>query len=78
MFTVRQTTGERTIVTGTQTGTYTVNCDGTGVVTRVFTLSDGNTVKETEDFIITGATVIQNPNGPFFPGKLLAIAQTAE
>ena len=26
------TTGERTIVTGTQKGTYTVNCDGTGTI----------------------------------------------
>ena len=65
------TTGERTIVTGTQTGTYTVNCDGTGVVTRVVTLSDGSTAKETEDFIITGATVVGRP---FFAGQLLATA----
>lgn len=51
---VGSTTGERTLVSGTQTGAYTVNCDGTGVVTGVLTLSDGTTVKEMEDFIITG------------------------
>lgn len=68
------TTGERTIVTGTQNGTYTMNCEGTGVVTRVVTLSDGSTVNEKEDFIITAAEVHQNGHGPFFPGKLLATA----
>lgn len=68
------TTGERTIVTGTQTGTYTVNCDGTGVVTRVVTLADGSTAREMEDFIITAADVVMNSHGPFFPGQLLATA----
>src|SRR5271169_3364375 len=35
------TTGARTLVTGTQVGTYTVNCDGTGVITRTLTASTG-------------------------------------
>jgi len=71
---VGSTTGERTLVSGTQTGTYTMNCDGTGVVIRVVTLSDGTTAKQMDDFIITGAKVIPNPKGPFFPGQLIAIA----
>ncbi len=49
------TTGERTIVTGTQKGTYTVNCDGTGVFTRILTLSDGTTATQFDDFVITAA-----------------------
>lgn len=68
------TTGERTIVTGTQTGTYTINCDGTGVVTRVVKLADGSTATQVEDFIITAAEVVMDSHGPFFPGQLLATA----
>ena len=34
-------TGARKIITGTQVGTYTVNCDGTGVETRTLTSSTG-------------------------------------
>lgn len=72
--TAGSTSGQRTIVSGTQTGTYTVNCDGTGVVTRVVTLSDGTTATQMDDFIITGAEVVQNSYGPFFPGQLIATA----
>lgn len=54
------TTGERTIITGTQTGTYTVNCDGTGVFTRVLTSSTGVTTTQKDDFIITKATLTTN------------------
>jgi hypothetical protein len=50
------TTGARTIVTGTQKGTYTVNCDGTGVFTRILTLADGSTAPGFDDFIITEAS----------------------
>lgn len=50
------TTGGRTIVTGTQVGTYTVNCDGTGVITRTLTASNGVTATQTDDFVITQAT----------------------
>jgi hypothetical protein len=40
----------------TQAGTYTVNCDGTGVVTR--TLTVGTTVTpQIDDFVITAAIV---------------------
>ncbi|SRR5579871_2111828 len=49
------TTGARTIVTGSNMGTYTVNCDGTGVVIRTFTASNGVSGTQTDDFLITGA-----------------------
>jgi hypothetical protein len=49
------TTGGRTLVTGTQVGTYTVNCDGTGVITRVVTASNGVTGTQQDDFVITQA-----------------------
>jgi len=51
------TTGGRTIVTGTQAGTYTVNCDGTGVITRVVTASNGLITTQTDDFLVTQATM---------------------
>jgi hypothetical protein len=51
------TTGERTIVTGTQKGTYTVNCDGTGVITRILTLATGGTSTGVDDFVITGGAI---------------------
>ncbi len=56
--TAGSTTGARTIVTGTQTGTYTVNCDGTGQIKRYLTASNGITATQTDDFIITGAMVL--------------------
>ena len=52
--TAGSTTGARTLVTGTQMGTYTVNCDGTGVITRVLTAGTVQTTQE-DDFVITGA-----------------------
>lgn len=51
------TTGGRTIVTGTQVGTYTVNCDGTGVFSRTITASNGVTATQMDDFVITKATL---------------------
>lgn len=48
------TTGGRTLVTGTQAGTLTVNCDGTGVVTRVLTVA-GVQTNQMDDFVITEA-----------------------
>jgi hypothetical protein len=48
------TTGDRSIVTGTQQGTIAVNCDGTGVFTRVLTVS-GVQTNQMDDFVITGA-----------------------
>ncbi len=50
------TTGGRTIITGTQVGTYTVNCDGTGVFTRTLTASTGLVTMQSDDFLITKAT----------------------
>lgn len=49
-------TGDRAIVTGTQTGTYTVNCDGTGVITRILTVGSTQTT-QLDDFVITGAKI---------------------
>jgi hypothetical protein len=46
-------TGDRKIVSGTQAGTYTVNCDGTGVITRVLTVGTTQT-EQFDDFVITG------------------------
>jgi len=51
------TTGARMIVTGTQVGTYTVNCDGTGVITRNLTTSTGVMTTQTDHFVITKAIV---------------------
>jgi hypothetical protein len=50
------TTGARTITTGTQVGTYSVNCNGTGVFTRTLTSSTGVVTTQTDDFVITKAT----------------------
>ncbi len=47
-------TGDRKLVSGTQVGTYTVNCDGTGVVTRILTVGTTQTLQY-DDFVITGA-----------------------
>lgn len=49
------TTGGRKLVKGSQTGTYTINCDGTGVITRLVTLSSGATGTVVSDLIITRA-----------------------
>jgi hypothetical protein len=49
------TTGERTVGTVTSKGTYTVNCDGTGTITRVVTRPDGTKADAIDDFIITEA-----------------------
>ncbi|MGD1090399.1 MAG: hypothetical protein ABSB35_00250 [Bryobacteraceae bacterium] len=55
--TAGSTTGARTLVTGTQAGTYTVNCNGTGKINRILTASNGTTSIQTDDFVITGATL---------------------
>jgi len=68
------TTGERTLVSGSHTGTYIVNCDGTGVINRVVTLSDGTTATQADDFVITAAMVAPNVRGPFSPWQLIATA----
>lgn len=50
------TTGARTIVTGTQEGTVSINCDGTGVVTRILTVAGVKTT-QTDDFVVTESRV---------------------
>lgn len=49
------TTGERTVATVSSTGTYTVNCNGTGTITRIVKKPDGTTANAMDDFIITQA-----------------------
>ena len=51
------TTGGRKIVTGTNVGTYTVNCDGTGQTHKTTTTATGISAESTEDFVITAAKV---------------------
>ena len=48
-------TGARTLVSGTQVGTYTVNCNGTGQFSRTLTQTNGTVTTSIDDFIITGA-----------------------
>jgi hypothetical protein len=50
------TTGARTLVTGTQAGTVSINCDGTGVVTRILTVAGVQTT-QMDDFVITEARI---------------------
>jgi len=50
-------TGGRKLITGTQVGTYTVNCDGTGVVNKTVTTSNGIVAHSVDDFVITAAKV---------------------
>jgi hypothetical protein len=62
------TTGARKISTGTQVGSYTVNCDGTGVETRTLTSSTGVTTTQLDDFVITQA--IRQEDGGFLATAL--------
>jgi hypothetical protein len=55
--TTGSTTGARTLTTGTNVGTYTVNCNGTGQFLRVLTTAAGS-VTQVDDFIITEAIVV--------------------
>lgn len=52
--TAGSTTGARSIVTATQAGTYTVNCNGTGQLNRVLTANGVPTI-QVDDFVITTA-----------------------
>ena len=54
-------TGARTIVTGTQEGTYSVNCDGTGTITRTLTSSTGVVTTQTDNLLIT--KVVEREHG---------------
>ena len=47
--------GTRRIVSISFTGTYTVNSDGTGVMSLTISLPNGTTADATEDFVITKA-----------------------
>lgn len=51
---VGSASGARKVVPGTVVGTYTVNCDGSGVISRYVTTPAG-TVTQTEDFVVTQA-----------------------
>ena len=65
--------GARTISTGTQTGTYTINCDGSGTITRVNTNSSGVVVTQIDNFFITAAEI---KNGQFVATALIDAQQT--
>ena len=54
--TTGSTTGARTIVTSLNTGTYTVNCNGTGTITRITTTATGTSMGS-DNFVITAAIV---------------------
>ncbi len=51
-------TGARELVALTSTGTYTINADGTGIISLAVTLPDGTIKTATEDFVITRGEVI--------------------
>lgn len=68
--TAGSTTGARTVGTVTSNGTYTVNCDGTGTITRVVTRPDGTTALASDDFIITEANAGLISDAGF--GRLIA------
>jgi hypothetical protein len=53
--TVGSPNGARTVVTAKNSGTYIVNCDGTGTINRVLTYATGATFFQSDDFVITGA-----------------------
>jgi hypothetical protein len=67
-------TGARTIVTATQVGTYTVNCDGTGIITRIVT-SGGVSTPQMDNFIITGTTQA-SPGAALIASSLVDAQQT--
>jgi hypothetical protein len=73
--TAGSTTGDRTIVTGSQIGTYTVNCDGTGVITTMLATSTGVAATQTYDFIIKEAVAQGGGVDAFFLATSLADAQ---
>lgn len=70
------TTGARKLVTGRQTGTYTVNCDGTGVITRFVTLSGGGTGTVVSDFIITRAVQRHSEDGSLIATEVVDAQRT--
>ena len=78
-FTVNQptagsTTGARTIVTGTHAGTYTVNCNGTGTISKL-TTANGTTNASVDDFVITTAVRSLGGQGNVMVATTIAEAQ---
>lgn len=71
--TAGDTTGARTVSTGTQAGTYTITCDGRGSITRTTTSSLGIVVNTKDDFVVTGAEV---KNGQLIATSLIDAQQT--
>jgi hypothetical protein len=70
------TTGARTLVTGSQTGTYTINCDGTGVITRDVQTSTGGIATVVSDFVITRALQSQSEDGVLIATELVDAQRT--
>ncbi|MBI4890071.1 MAG: hypothetical protein HY821_05545 [Acidobacteria bacterium] len=56
--------GQRTVPTVTSEGTYKVNCDGSGTITRIVSRPDGSKAQAYDDFLITESFVSD--------GKLMA------
>jgi hypothetical protein len=73
--TAGSTTGARTIVTATQVGTYTINCDGTGIITRVVT-SGGVSTPQLDNFVITGTTTQTSGGSALIATSLMDAQQT--
>ena len=73
--TAGSTTGARTIVTGTQAGTYTVNCNGTGQFKRLITASTGLTAIQVDDFVITSAIRSTQSGQPMLATAIADAAQ---
>ena len=67
-------TGARTVITGTQVGTYTVNCDGTGTITRTITSSSGVVTTQTDNLLITKA--VEGPHDSHLAVSLEDAQQT--
>ena len=70
------TTGERTLVTGSVVGTYTVNCDGTGVITRFAKTPSGVLPPAVSDFVITRAVQSQSEGGVLIATELVDAQRT--
>ncbi len=51
------TTGDRTVGNVTSTGTYVVNCNGSGTITRMVTKPDGSKAPTADDFLILEGVV---------------------
>ena len=72
--TTGSTTGARTITTGTNVGTYTVNCNGTGTISKL-TTANGTTNASVDDFVITTAVRSLGGQGNVMIATTIAEAQ---